>query len=91
MTESAFEVPAGPRRELTSAERFAGRAAPEPAPPDVPERVVSLRALLDSLSMALVVLGCGVGVAAAWLAGGTVPGLSTIAGCLIFLGLLLTV
>lgn len=91
-----IDVPADRTREPTAAERFAARQGPEQAgepadelsPP--PERFVSLRAVTDTLSMALIVLGLSVGDAAAWLAGGRVPGLATLGGGLIALGLLLT-
>jgi hypothetical protein len=99
MSESPFVVRGG-AREPSAAERFVRRggtvttvgSATQPGSPEPePDRFVSLRALLDSLSMALIVTGCSVGTGAAWLAGGDVPGLATLAGCLIGLGLLLTI
>jgi hypothetical protein len=93
-----IDVPADRgNREPSAAERFAARQVPdqpagEPAdelsPPS--ERLVSLRAVTDTLSMVLIVLGLSVGDVAAWLAGGRVPGLATLGGGLIMLGFLLT-
>lgn len=97
MTMQPIDVPAGPRRDQSAAERFAARQV-EPPPADEPadelnappERLVSLRAVTDTLSMILVVCGLSVGDAAAWLAGGRVPGLAALGGALIALGFLLT-
>lgn len=97
MTMQPIDVPPGSRKEPSAAERFAARQV-EPPAVDEPadelsapsERFVSLRAVTDTLSMILVVLGLSVGVAAAWLAGGRVPGLATLGGALIALGILLT-
>jgi hypothetical protein len=62
----------------------------EGAPAGFPrERLVPLRTVLDFLSIALVVVGFAVGTATAWVAGGTVPGLATLAGSLIAVGILL--
>lgn len=61
--------------------------APEPG-----DRTLSLsvRAVLDALSMWLILVGGCLGVAAAAVAGGTVPALATGGGVLVALGLLLT-
>lgn len=65
--------------------------AKEAAPPAAsPARVVSVRALVDALSMWLVVAGLALLVAAAALAGGTVPALAAGGGGLVAVGLLLT-
>lgn len=72
-------------------EQGAPAAEPEYAPElDRRDRVVSVRAILDALSMWFIAAGGGLGVAAAALAGGTVPALATAGGVLIALGLLLT-
>jgi hypothetical protein len=92
MTDSAFDVPAGQRREPTAAERFARRQLDPHQGADEPprERTVRVRAVLDALSIILVMVGLTVGDVAAWIAGGTVPGLATLAGAIVVLGLLLT-
>jgi hypothetical protein len=85
-------TPATPQRELPPA--FA-RGYMEPTPAEQlaadpeSERTISAALVRDLVAFGLVGTGAVVGDTAAWIAGGVVPGLATLAGLLIALGLVL--
>lgn len=96
MTQPApFEVTPDRPRDMSTGERAARRLSGMP-PADVVdevefiERTVSVRAVLDSVGTGLITGGFAVGDTAAWMAGGKIPGLATLGGALIAIGVVLT-
>lgn len=95
MTGMAFEVTPENRPPPERTRRFAGivggRTAADTDDVDdtAPDRQVSLRAVLDIAGGACLVGGMACGDAAAFMAGGKIPGLATLGGCLITLGVIL--